>query len=219
MSEYKNILASGIADKEHLVAFDKMVHNRFNNLEVQAALIYLIDTVDAALLPLLAEQFDVLGHKGWIVADSYGAVMGAGVPTPYDLDKARRTLIKNAVRLHRYKGTPWAIKESLKSVGFYDVTIVEGIDAEAVKYLDGTWLLDGEFTLGGGHWADFRVVVDLGAVMGITAGQAALITALINEYKNVRSRLTAVTYTTTLIEENFAMPTEEFEVEVLGAPA
>ncbi|MBI4691687.1 MAG: phage tail protein I, partial [Nitrospirae bacterium] len=61
-------------------------------------LVYLIDEVSADVLPFLAWQFHV---EGWELSGT---------------ESEKRTLIKNSIELHRYKGTPWAIENALKSI-------------------------------------------------------------------------------------------------------
>lgn len=190
-----NILASGISEAEHLAAFDAMVEQRFADLDIEAVLIYLIDTVHVDALPILAEQFDVLGYKGFAFAQT---------------EEAKREVIKKAIELHRFKGTPWSIKEALKAIGYYNAVIQERLINPI--YYDGTFTHNGSQFYGPGHWADFRVIIDLGNNSGIDAQSAADAVALINEYKNVRSRLRDVSYMAT-IQEYLPM-TEEFVVNV-----
>ncbi len=98
----------------------------------------------------------------------------------------QRELIKSAIELHRYKGTPWSIKEALRRIGFGGAEILEGVG----QYYDGTFLHNGTVTYSGANnWANFRVIFDLGNVKGINSAQTADLIALINEYKNARSRL------------------------------
>lgn len=199
-----NLLASGIAHEDHLAAFDAMVEQRFANLDIEAVLIYLIDTVDADALPYLAEQFDVMGVKGYAYA-----------PTEQD----KRNLIKKAIELHRFKGTPWSIKEALKAIGYYGAVIQERLID--VIYYDNTHTHNGSQLYGPGHWADFRVLIDLGASSGVNAQTAAEAVALINEYKNVRSRLRDVSYMATiqeylLMEEELIVNVESDIAEALG---
>lgn len=178
-----NILASGISSVEHLAAFDAMVEERLANLDVEAVLIYLIDTVDASALPSLAAQFDVLGYKGFGLAQT---------------EQEKRNIIKRAIELHRFKGTPWSIKEALKAIGYYDAIIQERLVNPI--YYDGTFLHNGSQIYGPGHWADFRVIIDLGNDMGVTAQTSSDAVQLILEYKNVRSRLRDLSYMANITE-------------------
>lgn len=109
-------------------------------------LIYMIDNCDVALLPFFAEQFDVLGYKGWRLAQT---------------EDDRRGIIKRSIELHRYKGTEWAIKESLKSIGFSDIELIKtGYD----------------------HWAKFGIKITNGTTQ-LTDSAVFDITQMVVEYK------------------------------------
>lgn len=189
-----NILASGISQKEHLAVFDKIAALRFAALEVEKVLIYVIDTVDADALFYLAEQFDVLGYRGWKLAKT---------------EADRRALVKRAVQLHRYKGTPFGIKEALRSVGFDNTVIQEGINYQYDSSLDHNSI----GTYGGNEWATFRVIYDLGNDKGISAEQTADLAALVDEYKNVRSHLLGIDWKASLLDRSVA--TEVFEIKMI----
>lgn len=189
-----NILASGISQKDHLVVFDKIAALRFAALEIEKVLIYVIDTVDADALYYLAEQFDVLGYRGWKLAKT---------------EADRRALVKKAIELHRYKGTPYGIKEALRSIGFDNTVIQEHINFT----YDGSNDHDGTIYYGGNEWATFRVFFDLGNDKGISAEQTADLVALVNEYKNVRSHLIGIYWKATLTDES--NPTEEFDINMV----
>lgn len=76
-----------------LKVFDELF-DRFQKLDTNALLVYLIDNVDSSALPHLAEQFHVTGNEGWLqVRDN--------------LEK--RELIKSAIDVHRHKGTRYAL--------------------------------------------------------------------------------------------------------------
>lgn len=108
-----NILADSISSIPHLAAFDAMVAQRMNDIEIQNLLVYVIDTVSASALPTLARQFDIEGFRGYYLATT---------------DEQRRAVIKQAIELKRYMGTVWAIRQAMIAVGFQDATLVEGID-------------------------------------------------------------------------------------------
>lgn len=217
-----NILATGISNVEHLKVFDQIAEERLAELDLSVLLIYMIDTVPAAALPILAEQLDVLGYKGWrfvtdntvvippesivndfgtrVTSDSgtleassclYDFVVNLEAtdvdrPDPAVLEAQQRELIKSAIELHRFKGTPWSIKEALRRVGFGGAEIIEGVG----QFYDGTFYHNGAVTYSGAsNWACFRVVFDLGNIKGINAQQTADLQALIAEYKNARSKL------------------------------
>lgn len=79
-------------------AFDELF-SRFNSLDVSKLLVYLVDTVNVSALPHLAEQFHLLGNEGWLFAST---------------EQEKRNLIKNAIELHKYKGTKYALRKVLE---------------------------------------------------------------------------------------------------------
>lgn len=109
----ENILADSIAGVPHLAAFDAMVAARMNSIELEALLVYVIDSVSDSALPTLARQFDVEGFVG------YGAATN---------DAQRREIIKRAIELKRYMGTVYAIREAMRICGYTDAILNEGID-------------------------------------------------------------------------------------------
>ena len=189
-----NILASSISNRDHLAVFDRLAKARFDMIEIEALLVYIIDTVPASALQALAEQFDVMGYKGWSLVNN---------------DADRRMLIKKAIELHRYKGTPWAIKEALKSVGYAGAIIQEHVGA----IYDGQYDYDSEISYGAANWAKFSVKLDIGDDKGITADQLTTIVALINEYKNVRSHLITVSFASTL-EDSVNVSDDDIEFTI-----
>jgi P2-related tail formation protein len=195
-----NILATGIKNQPHLKVFNDMAEQRFADLDMTSLLIYLVDTVPAAALEALAEQFDVLGWKGWALATT---------------EQQRRDLIKQAIELHRFKGTPWAIKEAVKRIGFGGAEIVEGLG----RFYDGSFEYNGGITYSGlNNWALFRVILDLGNDKGISADQTEQLEFMIEEYKNVRSHLVDITFnknlTDDLLMEDEVLMTIEFATQV-----
>jgi phage tail P2-like protein len=153
MNRQDTILADSLAIFPHMMAFDIAAKEYLDDLHLEILLVYLVDQVDARALPLLGKQFNVMGYKGWDLCNT---------------DAERRALIKKAIELHRYKGTIWAVKEALKSIGFTDVVITEHVN---------------------GHWARFSLRINNQVV---TANGFADIIAMVEEYKNVRSVLDAV---------------------------
>lgn len=174
-------IASGISHIPHLAAFDDMVKARFESLDLSPLLMYVVDTAPADALFYLASQFDVLGWKGWNLAAS---------------DADRRALIKRAIELHRYKGTIWAIKEAVRSVGFTDCKVIEHVGLD----YNGAVTYDGSVNYSGGHWANFRVKIGIGDDITIDVSLVELATRLVLEYKNARSVLVDLTFVTTFTD-------------------
>ncbi|MDK4575505.1 phage tail protein, partial [Kingella kingae] len=75
----------------------------------------LVDLVASEHLELLAESRSILNEDGYWLAES---------------DQARRRLIKGAYELHRYKGTPWAIREIVRRLGLDEINLVEGLNGK-----------------------------------------------------------------------------------------
>lgn len=235
-----NILASGIKNVPHLRQIDQVGETRLGEIDLTRLLVYMVDTIPADVLPLLAEQFDMLGYKGWRfvtynkitvppetvvgtfaqrVTDDSGTIEAqdclfdfvvslesydAEEPDPDALEAQQRDLIKSAIELHRYKGTPWSIKEALRRVGFGGAEIIEGVG----RYRNGTFFRNGTVTYSGeGNWANFRVIFDLGNAKGINAQQTADLLALIDEYKNARSKLVDLAWRKS-IEDSVTMAEE-----------
>lgn len=158
------ILPDSVAIFPHLQAFDLATMEYLDEMKLELLCVYFIDQVDARALPILAQQFDVLGWKGWNLANT---------------EQQRRDLLKRAIELHRFKGTIWAIKESLKSIGFLDVAITEHVN---------------------GNWARFSLNIDNEDVI-ITDDSFTKIIAMVEEYKNVRSVLDNVILQITVTED------------------
>ena len=101
------LLPPPLAGDERFQALGQLAA-RISDIDLSPLLVYLVDTVNASALPNLAEQLHILG-EGWQFARN---------------DAERRRMIKRAVELHRYKGTPFAVKSALELAGI-DVGLVE----------------------------------------------------------------------------------------------
>ena len=138
-----------------------VVAQRMSGLDISPVLVYLVDTVNTSVLPGLAEQFHILG-EGWQFARN---------------DDERRLLLKRAIELHRYKGTPWAIKQVLETLS---------LNGQIREWFDY-----------GGQPFYFRIDVDL-SDRGIDEATYDALVELVTEYKNVRSHLEALTLSLTV---------------------
>ncbi len=175
----ETIIVSPI-QRPHVIIFDLLMKQRLDEIGLDALLVYMIDTVDESALYWLASQFDVLGFGGWKLADT---------------TEKKRSLIKKAIELHRYKGTVWAIREALKTVGFPDATITEHVN---------------------GHWARFTIQLNVGEV-AVNAQQIDDAVTMVKHYKNVRSWLDGITFEIT-VNEGILLDDDSFEspADVLG---
>lgn len=152
-------------------------------MNVSQLLLYFVDVVNPAVLPILAQEFDVLGIKGWDFATT---------------TDAQRALIKKAIELHKYKGTPWAIEQVILQAGLTGGVLQENVGSDPDT-----------------GWAIFRVVLDTSVILPDPVQVANAIT-LINLYKNQRSVLEGLLYTgfnfsdgLTLSENNLVIDADE----------
>lgn len=164
------VLATSVA-KPHIQVFEDAFAKQLADVDLSVVLIDMIDTCPADALPYLAVQFDVEGYKGMKWADTV---------------QKQRDLIKRAIELHKYKGTRWAISESLKVLGYNDVVVDDHLPG---IYYDATYDYNGTINYSSPHWALFRVIIYIADSFTWTSNLYPDIAILVNEYKNVRSHL------------------------------
>ena len=147
---------------------------RFDLIDMSRLMPRLVDLVAPEHLPLLAESTSILGEDGYWLAES---------------DSARRNLIKGAYELHRYKGTPWAMREIVRRLGFGEVVIAEGLSGQTRNgaIQRGGWHSHGHPT----HWAHYRIVMS----KPITNGQAAMLRRTLRAFAPARCVLASLDYT------------------------
>ena len=156
------IIADSIRYQQQWYAMDIWMQQTLKRIDVSKLLIYFIDTVDAAVLPFLAQEFDVLGIKGWDFATT---------------EAQQRALIKKAVQLHKYKGTPWAVEQVVAQAGYVDAVLVERCGTDPVT-----------------GWAIFRIEVDITA-NPFDGDMVNTATLLVNAYKRQSSLLDGIYFT------------------------
>ncbi|MCS7317341.1 MAG: phage tail protein [Candidatus Dojkabacteria bacterium] len=144
-----------------------------------------IENINENLLDILAIQFNVDG---------------------YDLAtniEEKRNIIKKSILLHKHKGTPFSIKESIKALGYYDCQIFQ--DKQPILY-NGQYYYDNSFIYSDTtRWALFDVIVDIGETKSLTSTTINKLINLINQYKNERSHLNDLSFKSTLFDnfDNF----------------
>lgn len=135
--------------------------------------VHRVDDVDAGILPLLGWQMHLFG-EGWNLADN---------------EERRRALIRDAIPLHRMKGTPEAVTRAVAALGFGGVRVVE---ARPELLRDGSVRRDGSEVYGDrARWATFRVRVDA-PDRGLDASTAKRLADVIDHWKPARSHLAAL---------------------------
>ncbi|MCD7779312.1 MAG: phage tail protein I [Candidatus Gastranaerophilales bacterium] len=137
----------------NLTVFDKICEERLKNIDLDCILVSIIDNVPSDALPHLAEQYHITGNEGWLQALS---------------ETEKRNLIKSAIKMHRYKGTKYALEEI-----FNTLNIVGNVE-EWFEY--------------GGEPYYFKVILQI-TNRSINEETETKLRALINEYKNERSWL------------------------------
>lgn len=155
----RNVIASSLTDNELARAFSELVAGRWDDWDLTPYMAYLVDSCAPSLLPVLAEQFDMEGLQGFAVAAT---------------EQQQRDLIKRSITLHKFIGTPWAIREACRTVGFPVIVLEEGVTV-------------GEPTTD--DWARFRVLVEADFERYITADDGRKLRAFVEYYKNARSHL------------------------------
>ncbi|EJF8082220.1 phage tail protein I [Escherichia coli] len=153
---------------------------RQDNIDLSVLMVFLVDIVDSSALPWLGEQFSLSGD-GWELAES---------------DDVRRMLIKAAIELHRYKGTPWSIREVIRRFGFGEVDLIEGTGR--LSY-DGNRSYNGLFVHGdAAAWAVYRVILK----QPITNDQAAMLRQTLAAFAPARCHLASLEYQSVAIRYN-----------------
>ena len=154
---------------------------RFDMLETPKLMPRLVDLVQANHLELLAESRSILGVDGYWLAED---------------DETKRRLIKGAYTLHRYKGTPWAIREIVRRLGFGEIQIDEGLNNQ--KH-NGVIYRNGLYSYGyGPHWAHYRITLDT----PITNDQAFLLRKTLKAFAPARCVLEELDYTQVALRHN-----------------
>lgn len=174
-------LPPALAGDERFAQLCELLGETFDGLDLGAMAVYLVDQVKASLLPSLAEQFSLLDEAAWLLAES---------------EAARRNLIKNAVTLHRYKGTPWAIRELIRLLGFGEVTLLEGLgglDYDAEATFNGVRVYGDT-----GSWPVYRVFLN----QPVTNDQAELLHRVLRATAPARCRLASLEYSAVAIRYN-----------------
>lgn len=158
LEKTKNLLPPNLAGDKNIEALCESADHVFTlNAELYKLLIYSrIDELPEEVLDLLAWQFHVEGYEFASTTEE------------------KRSLIKKAIELHRYKGTKWAVEKALGALG------IDCVLEEWFEY--------------GGEPYHFRVLLS-----GIKEESKWVeIKKAIEEYKNVRSWFDIVAYYKTL---------------------
>ena len=176
----KDVLISpAMKYQPHWWALDIWLQETFRGIDLSKLLIYFVEVCDDRVLPLLAEEFDVLGVKGWDFCRN---------------KEEQRSLIKMAIQLHRYKGTPWAVRRAIEQAGLTGYVLTENTGS------------------GPTGWAKFKVEVPF-SLMPTDPTVVLNALALVNVYKNARSVLDGVTFTGLDFEDGVSMDEQDLVID------
>ena len=163
----------------NLKIFDEICEERFRQIQLDVLNIQNIDNICADALPHLAEQYHITGDEGWLYCQN---------------EDEKRQLIKNAIKLHKYRGTKYGIIRALE---------VLNLNADISEWFEYN-----------GKTFFFRVFVDLQD--SYTNELEKRIINIINAHKNVRSWLEKLSFY--LLQEpqyliaNYILTSEEISI-------
>jgi len=205
---------------------------RLAALDLTTLLVYRIDSVVADALPFLAWQFDILSPLWQLIAPvSLGVDALTNIDLLIDVDNliesggqasaqmltetSQRELVENAVPLHRFRGTPWAIKQALASLGWTQVTLLEG---------QTSW--GGDAYPSNQGWAVFRVMIQLENGQGVSAGAASTALAAVTFFKPARAWIDSIWFVPPAIADAGPVPSDrltlrgiaEYQLDAAPAP-
>ncbi len=175
----KNVIASSLSTNELAKAFSELVANRWDNWDLSPYMVNLVDICASPALPYLADQFDIDGLRGFAMASD---------------EQQQRELIKRSIALHRFLGTPWAIREACRTVGFPVIVLEEGVTAIP----SGPTSPD--------DWARFQVLVEADNGRHITEEEARKLRIFVESYKNERSHLVSLGFFQGLVDSQVFRP-------------
>lgn len=189
--------------------------SRLAALDLSTILVYRIDSVVDGALTFLAWQFDVLSPLWQLIApvafgvdaltnidlliDVDNLIESGGLLTELALSEAaQRELLKSAIALHRFRGTPWAIKQALASLGWEQVILLEGQTSwGGVSYPSNQ------------GWAVFRVLIELATGQGVSIEAVATAAAAVNFFKPARAWLDSVWFAVPAISDVGPKPSDK----------
>lgn len=164
--EVQSILPPSVNIDKRMVLLEQLFAERLTGLDLSVLLVNLVDKVEASALVWLGKQFSLFGD-GWELAKD---------------NHARRELIKTAIEIHRYKCTPWAIRQALAVLGFGDAVLIEH---SGYRSHDGGFRHDGSDIYRSANWWEY----DLRINRPITREQAVKIRLALIEIAPARAVL------------------------------
>lgn len=174
-------IASSLTDNELAAALSGVLAARWDDWDLSPFMTYLVDICAPAALPYLADQFDIDGLRGFEMAGD---------------EEQQRDLIKQSIALHKFIGTPWAIREACATIGFPIVLLDEGVTVPGTEPQPE-------------DWAKFRILIEAAMDRHITAEEARKLRLFVEFYKNERSHLIEMGFYQSLYETLFRPDQED----------
>jgi P2-related tail formation protein len=166
-----NVIPQSIA-AAHIKVYEDIYAQKLSEYDLSVIMHYIVDLAPESVLYYLADQWDVLGAKGWKFADTV---------------EKKRELVRNAVKLNLIIGTPQSIITALNSLGFPDVTIQENL---AGAMYNGVYTYNGAINYNQAYpWPYFRVIIGINNILSLTGQMYLDIKDVVLAWKNVRSWL------------------------------
>ena len=206
---------------------------RLSALDLSPLLIYRIDSVVAGALPFLAWQFDILSPMWQLAAPTAPSIDSLiDIDSLTDIDTlsqaetqqveaaagsaTQRELLKLAIALHRQRGTPAAIKRALESLGWANVTLMEGETSWGGTSYPPTQ-----------GWAVFRVLINLEAAAEVPAGSAQDVIAAVQFFQPARAWLDSLWFVTAPMADAGPVPADrltlggiaEYQIDAAPEPS
>jgi len=114
-------------------------------------------------------------------------------------EQVQRAVVAATPEIRRHRGTVWAVREALRSAGYADATLSEGLP---VLRHDGSGLHNGvDSYSAGSRWAQFSVTADIGETQGVSGAERERLLRLIRRAKPVRSVLREVAYRASVTDQ------------------
>tara|TARA_R110002167_G_scaffold98718_11_gene259426 strand:+ start:1034 stop:2044 length:1011 start_codon:yes stop_codon:yes gene_type:complete len=156
----------------------EQVTARASEIPVPLAALWNPQTCPAELLPWLAWALSV---------DEWDAAWA---------DAVKRQVTARSAELHRRKGTVWSVREAIRTAGYADAEIEEGLPR---LLHDGSQSYAAAETYGAGaRWGLFKVIADLGEEMSLTGADVQRLVRLISRYKPISRHLREISYRATV---------------------
>lgn len=174
---FNDMLPSSLKHDETIKNISESIENHIQKTEsdfINVDIYSQIDKAEEPLLSTMAWHFSLTHEWIWKLAESL---------------TAKRELLKIAIKLHQKKGTPWAIRNLIRALGFGEIDIVEGL---GIRYRDGSSKRDGikYHNFGSNDWSCYRIIFH----QPITNDIAEVLMLAIPEYAPARCKLVALDF-------------------------